>query len=400
MLHDSRITLSLCVCITVLILQNYGEQNKSQSYERIKIVKDKKNNNQKFNQQSRPQEPKPPYPYEEEEVSCESDDVEITLAGTLTTPYGAGPFPAVLLISGMGPNDRNGMSKLYFVLADYLTRQGIAVLRMDKRGVGKSTGMFNPSVTTQDLTNDAFACINYLKSRKDINHAQIGLIGHSEGGLIASMIAAQSTDVAFVVLMAGAVNNTQEGMLEQTAIQLRADGASHEMIVDNSKILEKIIFIVKGESNPEMADRLLKNAVSEYFETLSELLKLELENYLFAVSPRNAESKIALYNSPWYRWYLACDAMNVLNKIHVPLLALYGEYDFMAPALMFPIIHKAMQEAGNCEYETITLPKLNHSFQTCKTGAIAEYATIEEIMAPVAMKTIADWILMKINKTV
>jgi len=181
----------------------------------------------------RPQEPKKPYPYKEEEVVYENKEAGITLAGTLTLPRQECPFPAVLLISGSGPQDRNETllgHRPFLVLADYLTRRGIAVLRVDDRGVGESTGNISQA-TSEDFATDVLAGIEYLKNRKEINPMQIGLIGHSEGGFIAPMVAVQSPDVAFIVLMAGTGLTGEEILYLQGELMARAEGASEEAIL-------------------------------------------------------------------------------------------------------------------------------------------------------------------------
>ena len=173
----------------------------------------------------RPQEPKKPYPYIEEEVVYENKEAEITLAGTLTLPPGKSSFPAVLLITGSGPQDRDETVYGHYpflVLADYLTRQGVAVLRVDDRGVGESTGDFSQA-TSEDFASDVLAGIGYLKTRKEINPEQIGLIGHSEGGLIAPMVAIKSPDVAFIILMAGTGLTGEEILYLQGAFRICKD---------------------------------------------------------------------------------------------------------------------------------------------------------------------------------
>ena len=198
----------------------------------------------------RPQVPKKPYPYTEEEVAYENKEAGITLAGTLTLPSGKGPSPAVLLISGSGPQDRNETiynHHPFLVLADYLTRQGIAVLRVDDRGVGESTGDFSQA-TSVDFASDVLAGIEYLKTRKEINPEQIGLIGHSEGGLIAPMVAVKSPDVAFIILMAGTGLTGEEILYLQGALISRAMGVSEEDIAKNRQFNEKIFSLIKEES--------------------------------------------------------------------------------------------------------------------------------------------------------
>lgn len=341
------------------------------------------------------QEPIPPFPYDAQDVTYRNETADITLAGTLTKPIADGPFPAVILIAGMGAVDRDGMMyghKLYLVLADYLTRQGVAVLRFDKRGVGASTGSFSTDVTSRDLADDVLAGIAYLKTRTDIDHARIGLVGMSEGGLISSMLAAESPDVAFVVSMAGAVANNPAVLAEQIAIQLRADGASHELVSSMRNLTEQVLTIVCTDPDAVKAEQLAHEQITQVLHALPVTLQLEAEKYPFAMTLQNAPMRVKMYNSPWYRWLLSQDMDALLSRIKVPYLALYGERDFMAPHIMMPIIECAMQKAGNKDYAVIAMPHLNHAFQTCQTGALAEYAIIEETIAPSALSVIGNWI--------
>lgn len=341
------------------------------------------------------QEPSAPFPYEVHEVTFINESANITLSGTLTKPSTTEPSAVVILIAGMGAIDRNGNMfghKLYLVLADYLTRQGIAVLRFDKRGVGASTGSFGLQVTTRDLADDVLAGIDYLKTRGDIDHKHIGLIGVSEGGLIASMLAGQSKDVAFAVCMAPAVANNPRILAEQIATQLRMDGASDELINAMRTLTADLLTMVCAEQDPIKAERLLHETAMQALHALPEEVQQEAEKYPFAISLKNMAMKIQVFNSLWYRWLLMQDMEAILRDIQAPLLVLYGERDFMAPHLMRPIITQAMKAAHNDNYTMIMLPNLNHAFQTCVTGALSEYATNKETIAPVALALIGDWI--------
>jgi len=327
----------------------------------------------------------------------------ITLAGTLTIPNGQGPFPAVLLISGMGPNDRdytmfNG-NKLFLVLADYLTQKGIAVLRYDKRGVGKSTGTFNLTVTSKDFAGDALAGVEYLKSRKEIDTTKIGLIGHSEGGMIAPMVAAESPDVAFVVSMAGPVATGVDDVVAHAALQLRADGASEELIALDGPMRRKMLDRAVHELDYDKAAQQMHAIIAEYLKTLPETQKTESEKFLFAITQANANDMIQMFNSPWYRYFLTYNPVATLKKIKIPVLAINGNLDFIASShIMLPIIARALKDAGNNDYTVTELPQLNHWFQTCKTGAMMEYGAIKEVISPLALDTMSEWILARFGK--
>ncbi|HZS10056.1 MAG TPA: alpha/beta hydrolase [Blastocatellia bacterium] len=345
----------------------------------------------------RPQEPKPPYPYNEEEVSYENKAAAgVKLAGTLTLPRSPGPFPVVLLITGSGPQDRNEAllgHKPFLVLADHLTRQGIAVLRVDDRGVGKSTGRFGDA-TSEDFAGDALAGVEYLKTRREINPKQIGLIGHSEGGLIAPMVAAKSKDVAFIVLMAGPGVTGEEILYAQGSLIARAAGAAEPEIAKNRKLQEQMFAIVKQEKDPAAAEKKLREAADAVLAGLTEEQKKAA-----SAKPAAIEAQIKSVNSPWFRYFLTYDPRPALKAVTVPVLALNGELDLQVPPKQnLPVIAKALEEGGNRDFKTVELPKLNHLFQTAKTGSVAEYTKIEETISPAALTVMSEWIIERTIK--
>jgi pimeloyl-ACP methyl ester carboxylesterase len=373
-----RITLLLCLCVG--ITANSGAKQNTDFYnERTKNMN-----------------------YSEEEVSYQNKTANVTLSGTLTMPQAEGPFPVALLISGMGPNDRDYDTcghKLFLTLADHLTNRGIAVLRVDKRGVGKSTGTLDATVTSKDLAGDVLAGVEYLKSRKDINHDQIGLIGHSEGGMIAMMVAAQSKDVAFVVSMAGATATSVDDVMESTALQLRADGAGETMVAQDRKLRAKVLAIVMQEQNSDVAAKLMHEVFATYWAELPETLKQESGKLLFAFTQANADAMITMFNSPWYRFFFSYQPVDTLKQIKAPVLAINGTLDWIALSKTLSVIAKALEQSGNRDYTTVELPNLNHQFRTCKTGSLAEYMAGGAAMAPEALNVISDWILERtINK--
>ena len=337
---------------------------------------------------NRPQEPKPPYPYDEEEVSYENKRDGVRLAGTLTLPRGKASFPAVILITGSGPQNRNEEllgHKPFLVLADYLTRQGIAVLRVDDRGVGGSTGSI-PNSTSENFAADVLAGIEFLKGRKGINQKQIGLIGHSEGGLIAPMVAAQSNDVAFIVLLAGPGLPGEEILYLQGAAILKASGASAEVLARQRASQEMIFAIVKQEKDNAVAEKKVREGFDKQMAGLSEAEK--------AQANQTPDAQITAVLSPWFRYFLTYDPRPTLAKVKCPVLALNGVNDLQVPvAENLREIEAALKAAGNKDVTIVRLPKLNHLFQTSETGSPSEYGKIEETFAPVALKTVGDWIL-------
>ena len=340
----------------------------------------------------RPQEPIKPYPYLEEEVVYENKSAGIKLAGTLTMPESGGLFPAVLLISGSGPEDRNETvfgHRPFLVLADYLTRQGVAVLRADDRGVGGSTGDFSQAVT-DDFASDAIAGVEYLKSRNEINPKQIGLIGHSEGGLIAPIAATQSPDVAFIVLMAGTGLTGEEIINLQSALISKAMGVKDEDIAKNKAIQEQIFAVVKQENDKAVIDKKIREIIENAVAGLSEAEKKA------AMAPY--ESQAQFISSPWFKNFLTYDPKPTLMKVKCPVLAINGEKDLQVPPKEnLSAIEEALKAGGNEHYTIKELPGLNHLFQTAQTGSPAEYAKIEETISPTALKTIGDWILEQVK---
>jgi pimeloyl-ACP methyl ester carboxylesterase len=340
----------------------------------------------------RPQHPKPPFPYRAEEVSYENKDGGVTLAGTLTLPQGDGPFPAVLLITGSGPQDRDETifeHKPFLVLADYLTRRGIAVLRVDDRGVGKSTGSPNEA-TSEDFAGDVLAGVAFLKARKEIDPRRIGLMGHSEGGLIAPMVASRSDDVAFLVLLAGTGVPGSEILERQSELILRAGGASDAKIAQNRSYIRRLNEIAATTDADKIAE-----ALKPLGQELRALLAAEGEKADDdkGLSDYQVKTLVDRMNSSWMRYFLKFDPRPTLAKVRCPVLALNGEKDLQVPPSQnLPEIEKALKAGGNTDVTIVELPGLNHLFQTCTTGSPLEYGKIEETFAPAALERIGAWI--------
>lgn len=328
----------------------------------------------------RPQNPVKPYPYREEDVSYDNKTANLTLAATLTLPQGPGPFPAVLLITGSGPQDRDESlmgHRPFLVLADYLTRRGIAVLRADDRGIGTSGGTF-AAATTADFATDAEAGVAYLRTRRDVDAKKIGLVGHSEGGIIAPMVAARNPAVAFIVMMAGSGVPGDEIISAQAELLSQGAGLSPERIEQNLALQRTILRIVKQEKDDAVLDSRLREALAG------------------TVPPEQMSVQIKGLTAPWYRYFIAYDPAPALKRVTCPVLAINGERDVQVPPKQnLPAIRSALESSGNKNVEVIELPGLNHLFQTAKTGLPNEYATIEETMSPVALDTVARWILKR-----
>jgi len=339
----------------------------------------------------RPQDPKPPYPYREEEVLIENKSADVKLGGTLTLPRGAGPFPAVVLITGSGQQDRDEAimgHRPFLVLADYLTRQGIAVLRCDDRGIGKSTGDFAKATDT-DFVEDTLAEVAFLRGRPEIDAKHIGLIGHSEGGIVAPRAAVKSSDIAFLVLLAGVGLPMEDLMVRQGQDIARVMGLSEEVIKKNTETQRELFRLVKEESDPATLRAKALDLVKGQLSGLTPEQRTAL-----GINDAMVEKQIEALRTPWFRELLAYDPRPTLRKVTCPVLALNGEKDLQVAAKdNLAAIRESLLAGGNKRVECEELPGLNHLFQTCTTGAVAEYSQIDETFSPKALKRIADWIL-------
>ena len=330
----------------------------------------------------RPQTPQPPFPYTEQNVKFPSFGRNIFLDATLTIPEGSGPFPGVVLITGSGPQDRDESNlghKPFWVLADYLARRGVVVLRADDRGTGKSTGNFN-GATTRDFADDTAGAVRYLRTREFVD--RIGLIGHSEGGLIAPMVASDpalaAKDVDFIVLLAAPGVSGDQIIIEQQMLVSRAMGLSEILIEKNREREQKILSIARTEADPVLARSEMRAALGE-FSTGGPMSLLN--------------SRLEEATTPWFRFLVNYDPGPALRALKQPVLALNGALDVQVPpAQNLPAITWELEAGDNKDYEVVKLAGLNHFFQTATTGAPSEYGEIEETIAPSVMNLIAEWI--------
>jgi pimeloyl-ACP methyl ester carboxylesterase len=331
----------------------------------------------------RPQDPAKPYPYKEEEITFPSDAAKVALAGTLTLPRGPGPFPASILLGSSGPHDRDESivgHRPFLVLADHLTRKGIAVLRFDKRGIGKSTGDY-ADATTEDFAADAEAALAYLKTRKEIDPKRIGFIGHSEGGMIASMVASHSQPVAWIVLLASPGLNGEQALALQSELILRTAGVNEGEVARTLAFNKQTYAIVREEKDPAALEA-----------KLNELVRSTSTGA--ALPPAAVQAQVHMLISPWFRYFLDYDPVPALRKNMCPVLALNGEKDLQVPPKEnLAKIRQALEDSGNKDFQTTELPGLNHLFQHCPTGTPTEYGGIEETLAPEALEAISVWVL-------
>jgi uncharacterized protein len=345
---------------------------------------------------TRPQDPKKPYPYSEEEVIVENKSAGLTLAGTLTLPAGPGLHPAVILLTGSGPQDRDEAlmgHRPFFVLADYLTRHGVAVLRCDDRGFGKSTGNFAKAVDA-DFVEDALAQVAYLRTRKEIDPSHIGLVGHSEGGIVAPRAAVKSPDVAFIVLLAGVGLPMEELLLRQNRDISNAAGLGRDLVEQQVEAERKVFGILREEKDPVKAEAAIREIMAQTIATMS-----DEQRKTAGLSNAVIGGQIKMLLSPWFRDMLGYDPAPTLRMVKCPVLAIAGEKDLQVAAKdNLAAISDALKAGGNERIRTVELPGLNHLFQTCQTGTPTEYGRIEETFNPAALKLVSDWVHETIGK--
>ncbi len=343
----------------------------------------------------RPQEPLKPYSYYDEEVIFENKNAKILLAGTLTMPKKEGNFPAVILISGSGPQNRDEEilgHKPFLILSDYLTKNGFAVLRYDDRGTALSKGDFKSS-TTAEFATDVEAAIAYLKTRKEIITKKIGLIGHSEGGLIAPMVASRNKDVAFVVLLAAPGLDGGNILLLQQKLIAKAAGATDSDLQINENLNKKAFEIVKKSTNLEQLKSDLTIFIGEFQKNNPSADKTATmsEDDFIALQVKQIAN-------PWMQYFIKYDPAPALQKVKCPVLAINGEKDLQVPPKEnLEAIKTALTKGGNIKFTISELPNLNHLFQDCNTGAPSEYAAIDETFSPKAMSEILNWLQLQTN---
>lgn len=339
----------------------------------------------------RTQEPVKPYSYYSEDITFTNKKAGITLAGTLTLPKREGNYPALILISGSGPQNRNeevSGHKPFLVLADHLTKHGIAVLRFDDRGVGESGGDFSMA-TSLDFAKDVEAAVTYLETRPEINKTKIGLIGHSEGGIIAPMVAATLKNIYCIILLAAPGIPGNELLLLQQERIGTASGISDTILKESITLHKGVFDIIMKSKNQEK-------------------LKIKLADYLKQNSPSNTyqeinheklNSQIKQLTSPWMQYFIKHNPAKNLRKVKCPVLAINGQKDLQVPAKEnLEAIRKALAKSGNKNSTLKELPNLNHLFQECNTGLPNEYGTIEQTFSPIALYILTDWISRQLSK--
>ncbi|MBB3895039.1 hypothetical protein GGR07_001355 [Bacteroides pyogenes] len=335
----------------------------------------------------RPQEPQPPFPYKSEEVKVRNEQDGIDLAGTLTLPAEGRNFPAVVLLTGSGPQNRDEElmgHKPFLVIADHLTRNGIAVLRCDDRGMGASQGDYASTANT-GFARDAEAAIGYLRHRKEVDSRKVGIIGHSNGALIAFGIGAKDRELAFIVSLAGSAVRGDSLLLKQTETLSKLSGMPDAGWQNLKPILrERYTLLMQAGKTPE---KLREELLAHVYSSMPQQQANE------AVRKR-AEAEAAAMTSPWFLEFLKHDPAADLKRVKCPLFALNGEKDAQVDAeTNLNAIRLHTTEGGNKRVTMKAYPGLNHLFQHCTTGAVNEYAQIEETISPEVLKDITEWIL-------
>jgi pimeloyl-ACP methyl ester carboxylesterase len=337
-------------------------------------------------------EPEVPVPYDVEDVSFQNGDV--TLAGTLTLPPTEGRHPAVVLVTGSGPQNRDeslggGIAiKPFRLLADALTRAGVAVLRYDDRGVGKSTGTFS-TATLSDFADDAEAAVRYLLTRDDIDPNRVGLLGHSEGGLVAAMLGARNQDLDFIISLAGPGVNGRDVLRVQNQRILEAEGATQENIDAQLAFVEKLFGAL---DDPQEIERLVYDRVLEQLNALPADKRAAIgdpEQYARAQAKAAAQQ----YSAASFASFVKYDPAPDWAQTKVPVLAIFGGKDVQVDAAQnAPAVAAALARAGNEDHEIVVLPQANHLFQAAQTGGLAEYAKLPAEFTPDLLPTIVDWL--------
>ena len=343
----------------------------------------------------RPQEPKGPYSYLNEEVKFQNTKANITLAGTLTLPSKAGKYPAVILITGSGAQNRDEEvlgHKPFLVIADHLTKKGIAVLRFDDRGVWQSTVNFK-TATSLDFSTDVESAVAYLQTRKEIDKSRIGLIGHSEGGLIAPLVASGSDNIRFMVLLAAPAIDLGKLLLKQDELIARALGLSEREIQKMTSTNANAYRLVALSTDLKvLKNDLTKLAEKDILEIPPQLLPPKMKKQEFIAM------QIDNLSSPWFQYVMKYNPGKTLEKVRCPVLALNGEKDLqVTPKENLSAIARALKNGGNSNITIKEFPDLNHFFQECETGSPLEYAKIEQTFSPKVLTEISGWILTQVR---
>lgn len=350
---------------------------------------------EKVTERKRPQTPKPPFPYKSEDVVYTNKDNSLQYGATLTIPEGKGPFPAAVLITGSGAQDRDETlfgHKPFAVIADHLTRNGYIILRVDDRGIGKSTGNFSQS-TSEDFAKDVSNSVDYLLTRPEVNKKKIGLIGHSEGGMIAPMVATARKDIDFIVLLAAPGVPITELMAEQNAAILRSSGISNDAVNEAKTLFRELASVIQGSSDSTTAIQKASVVMENWKAKQPDSILVALELF----KPEKRKEYVTVMTNqlqgPWFRYFMNFDPGPYLKQLRCKVLALNGDKDIQViSAQNLPGIEAALKKSKAKNVEIKELAGLNHLFQSCEKCTVQEYGQLEETFSPVALQTISDWL--------
>ncbi|MDP9040746.1 MAG: prolyl oligopeptidase family serine peptidase [Bacteroidota bacterium] len=349
----------------------------------------------KISERRRPQTPLPPFPYKSEDIEYTNADKSLRYGATITIPKDKGPFPAAVMITGSGAQNRDEEimgHKLFAVIADYLTRRGFIILRVDDRGVGKSTGHF-AGATSADFANDVNAGVDYLLTIPEVDKKRMGLIGHSEGGMIAPMVATQRKDIDFIVLLAGPGVKIIDLMAEQNAAVLRSAGISEKATNSYSSLYKTITRQIIGSADSTTALAKVKKTMNDWTSGTDASLIKELDMEDAARRDTIAISLVQTMYSPWFRYFLQFDPAVYLGKIKCKVLAINGDKDIQVISKQnLPGIEASLKKNHVKHYSIREIPGLNHLFQSCKKCTLEEYGELEETFSPIALQIMGDWL--------
>lgn len=343
----------------------------------------------------RPQTPVPPFPYKTEDLVYTNSDKSITYGATITIPPGKGPFPAAILLTGSGQQNRDEEilgHKPFAVIADHLTRKGIIVLRVDDRGMGQTTGDIF-SATTRDFADDALVSLNYLLNRKEVDKSKVGLVGHSEGGMIAQLIAAERKDLSFIIMLAAPGEKTLKLMNDQNEAILTKAGLPVSYISAYLSLYNDILTTVLETDNTQAFEK-VKTVVDNW------TAKTAANIVVATTGIKDDRSKTEFINrfvsqlgNPWFRYFLSYDPAPTVKNISAKVLAVNGSSDIQVLSKQnLAGIEGALKKSSSKSYEIKEFPGLNHLFQECKACTVAEYSELDQTISPALLEYISSWL--------
>ncbi len=353
------------------------------------------------NKPNRPQTPMPPFTYNSEEVEYDNADKSVHFGATLTYPKGDGPFPAIIMITGSGLQDRDETifeHKPFAVIADYLTKRGFAVLRIDDRGMGKSKGDVM-NATSADFAKDVETSLAYLKNRKEVDKKRIGFIGHSEGGLIADMVASRNPDINFIITLAGPGVKGADILVQQNEAIFKADSLPNPAVDAYMELYKKIMNDAETNKDTALLYRTILNDFVQWKSRQSPEILTELNLSADSIANKKIAKAFAkAFALPWMKYFIGADPRPYIEKLKCKVLALDGSKDLQVNAsINLAAINQALKKSKSPSYETKEIPGLNHLFQHCKKCTVAEYSQIEETFAPDALEIIGEWLDKNVN---